>query len=365
MSSYRLDTEITALCGIRLPFIQGGLTPAIATPALVSSISNQGGLGVVNADGQSHAELVDMITATKALTDQPFAIQIKINHQTSRDEVEDETQKIVMEDWLKRYRRQLGISDVMIETHSETALDWHDQVDFALEHEIPVVIFTHGLPTDEVLSRLKANGVAVIATATHLVEALIAEEIGCDAIIAQGMEAGGERATFIGNMAAGMYPLTTLVPLFVDQLSIPVIATGGIGDVRGAYAMFGMGAQAVQMGSLLIPTHESGAASVYKSAVINSLECSTVISRIFTGRPARVLINRLVLDANQIDFKMPPAPIHQSLMRPIAQAAEAQDREDYMPMYAGMGAFMARQTSVTHLIEEWAIALTEPYSEVA
>jgi nitronate monooxygenase len=267
----------------------------------------------------------------------------------------------VTEDWLLRYKRELSLDNS--KTKYPPALSWESGLDIALNHGVRVVIFTQGLPDSVTMKKLKAADVTVIATATHLVEAIVAEEIGCDAVIAQGMEAGGERATFIGKVSDGLNPLTMLIPLFVDHLEIPVIASGGIGDVRGAYAMLGMGAQGMQIGTIFIPSPESGASPAYKQAVLNSLECSTTISRVFSGRPARVIINRLTRDANRIDFTLPAQKVQSKLMRPLIEVAREMQVTDIMPLYAGISAYMASEESVSEVLDDWAYALTEPYRE--
>lgn len=361
MTNYRLDTDITHLCGIRLPFIQSALTHGVCTPAFIAAFANHGGLGVIPADSHDESTIVELIDSVRELTEAPLGMHIRIAHanpEQAPDEAELRQRGLQLHQWIAPYLSALGATAA---TEQEESISWTDQVSIAIEHNMAAVIFSHGLPDDATIARLRSSGIVCIATATHLVEALIAEKIGCDAIIAQGLEAGGERATFIGAAVDGLYPLTALVPLFVDQLEIPVIAAGGIGDVRGAYAMLGMGAHGLQMGSVLIPAEESGAAEAYKTAVLNSLECSTTITDVLSGHPTRVLSNQLTREYRQANLPHLPRATHDAMMQPLLAAATAQNKTQLMPMPAGMAAFMATNRPVGEVIDEWAMALTDPY----
>jgi nitronate monooxygenase len=210
------------------------------------------------------------------------------------------------------------------------------------------------------VERLHAADILVIGTATNIAEAQAWENVGADAVCAQGIEAGGHRGTFIGAQNDGAGTMV-LVPLMVDAVRIPVIAAGGIMDGRGIAAALALGAQAVQMGTAFLVTDESGIAQIYKERLLEAAHAParavTRLTRAFSGRYARGLVNRFMDTMQESEHHVPPYPIQNALTGPIrAQAAKLGETE-LMSLWAGQGVSMVRAMPAARLMErlvaEW------------
>jgi nitronate monooxygenase len=215
-----------------------------------------------------------------------------------------------------------------------------------------VVSFHFGLPEPALLSRVKAAGCRVLSSATTVEEALWLEAHGVDAIIAQGYEAGGHRGTFlasdVGRATASQAgaPATgtlALVPQVVDAVGVPVIAAGGIADGRGIAAALALGAAAVQMGTAFLLCPEASTPQLLRNALRQAREHATVVTNLFTGRPARVLPNRLVLEMGAILPNLPDFPLPMGALLPLRAQAEQRGSNDFTALWAGQSAALARE----------------------
>ena len=191
---------------------------------------------------------------------------------------------------------------------------------------------------------------------TTVAEAVSLEKAGVDAIVAQGSEAGGHRGSFAGDFAAGMIGTMALVPQIADAVSVPVVASGGIMDGRGIAAALALGAGAVQMGTAFLTCEEAGIPQAYRQAILGAREDSTRLTRAFSGRPARGIVNRFMTEMETEETAILPFPLQNALTRPLRSAAAQQGRAEFLSLWAGQGLRMARPeraaTLVTRLAAE-------------
>ncbi|MGC2800442.1 MAG: DUF561 domain-containing protein, partial [Candidatus Acidiferrum sp.] len=232
------------------------------------------------------------------------------------------------------------------------ANSFSDQLVAALETDASAFSFTFGILPVEAIEAIKRRGLFLIGTATHVEEAIALEKAGVDAVVAQGSEAGGHRGTFIGDFSAAMVGTISLVPQIVDAVKIPVIASGGIMDGRGIAAALALGASAIQLGTAFLTCSEAGVPNAYKEAILHARENQTRVTRAFSGRPARGIVNRFMteVEANGGPDSIPQFPLQNALTRPLRTAAAKQDRAEFLSLWAGQGVRLAHRQSAADLV---------------
>ncbi len=213
-----------------------------------------------------------------------------------------------------------------------------------------VVSFHFGLPDAALLDRVKARGCRVLASATTAREARWLEERGADAIIAQGCEAGGHRGIFLDEAVERQPGTFALVPQVADAVSLPVIAAGGIADERGILAAFALGADGVQIGTAFLRTPESKASALHKARLAEAADDSSVLTTLFTGRPARSLVNRLIRDLGPRSPLAPAFPLAGGALAPLRKEAEGRGQDDFSPLWAGQAVALAREEGTEEVI---------------
>jgi nitronate monooxygenase len=248
---------------------------------------------------------------------------------------------------LDPYRQELGIEDPG--TPSTFEEDFYDQLEVVLQEGVPVFSFTFGSPGPDLTGRLRENGTYVVGTATTVEEGIRLERDGVDAVVAQGAEAGGHRGTFLGDVADSLIGTMALVPQMADALSVPVIAAGGIMDGRGLAAVLILGAQAAQMGTAFLTCVESGAHPAFKEAVLGASEDETAVTRAFSGRAARGIKNRFLLEIGTSEEEIAPFPVQNALTKDVRAAAQRQGRPEFMSLWAGQGVRLARSITAAEL----------------
>lgn len=346
------NTRLAQLLGIDYPLIQAPMAGGITTPELVAAVSNAGGLGSLGAGYMEPEAILRAIADIRQLTDRPFAVNLFVPEPV----VEDAEQITRANRVLARYRQALELPERG--PLATTGPHYTEQLAVLLEESIEIISFTFGVPGAGEMETLQRLGITTIGTATHVLEGLLLEKAGLDAVVAQGVEAGGHRGTFIGNPENGMQGLMVLVQLLVRQLRIPVVAAGGIMDGAGAAAALILGAEGVQMGTALLATPESGAHPKYKEALLASAETTTVVTRAFSGKPARALKNRFIEEMAGTEALLPGYPIQNALTRDIRRAAAERDMPELMSLWAGMGCTLCRSDPAAELIGQW-LAQTE------
>ncbi|MCY1037513.1 nitronate monooxygenase [Staphylococcus nepalensis] len=340
------SSKVTEVLGIKLPIIQAGMAGS-TTPELVATVSNSGGLGTIGAGYFTANRLDSEITHVQELTDLPFAVNLFVPSEQLY--VPENVER--MNAWLKPYRRALNLEEPVIDISEEQ--QFNEAINVVIEKGIPVVSFTFGIPKQSVIEKLKARQITLVGTATSVEEAIANESAGMDAVIAQGSEAGGHRGSF--TVASGDHtPLIgtmSLIPQVVDNVSIPVIAAGGIMDGRGIVASMVLGAEAVQMGTAFLTSEESGASTLYKNAIQHSKETDTVITNVFTGKPARGIDNEFIRKMDYYDDDIPDYPIQNQLTNGIRKAAAQKGNAQWTHLWSGQSPRLSQFVSASVLID--------------
>ncbi len=338
--------EFCELLGIEHSIIQAPMAGGTTTPELVAAVSNAGALGSLGAAYQTPEQMREAIAEIRRRTDRPFNVNLFIGGRETgagRD-------PSALLDFLAPYHRELGLSAPT--APQPTPDPFEAQVEVVLETKPRVFSFTFGMPSTSALAALQARGILVVGTATTVEEARQLEAVGVDAVAAQGAEAGGHRGTFAGSFEEGLVGTMALVPQIVDAVRIPVIAAGGIMDGRGIVAAQALGAVAVQMGTAFLACSESGASAVYKAALRAGREDKTAITRAFSGRPARALVNELLLAFRNREEVILPFPLHNTALQPLRKEAARRGDTRFVAMYAGQAARLTRDLPAADLVRQ-------------
>lgn len=215
----------------------------------------------------------------------------------------------------------------------------------------PVVSFHFGLPAPDLLARVKGWGARVLSSATTVDEARWLEAHGVDAVIVQGLEAGGHRGHFLDHDLTRQMGLFALLPQVVNAVRCPVIAAGGIADARGVAAAMAMGAQAVQVGTAYLLADEATTSAVHRQALASPQAAHTALTNLFTGRPARGIVNGVMRDLGPMSALAPEFPLATAAIAPLRAAAEARGSGDYSPLWAGQAAALCRQAPAAQITQ--------------
>lgn len=345
--------RLTALLGAPLPII-GGPMAGVTTPALAAAVSHAGGLGSLGVGMMEPEAIEQAIAETRALigdTDRPFAVNLFV---TPRPVVDNE-QLTRMIGRLARYRGELGLPRQKIP--SIFAPDFDAQFDAVLAARVPVVSFTFGALDRARIEALHAQGTKVIGTATCVREARQLAELGCDAIVASGIEAGGHRATFAVPFEASQVGLFALLPQVAAAVEVPVIAAGGVMTAEQVAAALLLGASGVQLGSALLRTPESGASAAYKEALAGVEDIGTRQTRAFSGRPARGVVNRMMVELAAVEADIPPYPVQNKLTQELRAEASKQGRAEFLSLWAGQAVGLARAEPAADVVRRLASEL--------
>ncbi|MCG7343223.1 nitronate monooxygenase [Sporosarcina sp. ACRSL] len=308
--------------GIEHPIIQAPMA-GVTTPEFVAASADAGILGSIGAGYLSAEATRDFIREVKKLTDKPFAVNLFVPEQTEMEQEQLRQAYFALQPIGKKLGMPFWKAPL-----SEPSFD--GQIDVIIEEEVAVCSFTFGLPDETVIQKLKEHNVYLIGTATTVEEAVLVEQAGMDAVVAQGKEAGGHRGSFLGEQ---LVPLEELLPSIVEAIGIPVIAAGGIANGEHLRHQLSRGAAAVQIGTALLATEESGAHPLYKQAVIDATENNTVLTKAFSGKSARGIRNEFI--EMMEGFPIAPYPYQNDLTKKIRSEAAAQSRPEFMSLWAG------------------------------
>ncbi len=335
--------KLRDMIGIEHPIIQAPMAGGPTTPELVAAVSNAGGLGSYPGGYLPPDEIDSAIRKIRALTDKPFAVNLFTPEKTPRRKTPAKVMK------------KLGgiAGEVGAELPGEIAAEgfsFEEQLGVILDNNVPVFSFTFGIPKRKHMKELRRRKVTVIGTATCVAEGVMLEEAGCSAVAAQGSEAGGHRGSFAH---AGEFPLVgsmSLTPQMADKVGVPVICSGGIMDGRGIAAALALGASAVQMGTAFLACTEAAVPAPWLEALMASLDSSTVLTRVYTGKYARGIRNRFYDEMSGLESKVPAYPVQNYLTRPIRNASRAKGDPEFMSLWAGQGAAMSRRCTAAELV---------------
>lgn len=320
----------------------------VQASALAVAVSNAGGLGSLPCALLSPEALRLELAAVTAGTDRPFNVNF-FCHTTPPPDPQRES---AWRDLLRPYYEELDVAfDDAPATGGRVPFS-HDAADVLSVFKPPVVSFHLGLPAPDLLERVRAWGAKVLASATTVAEARWLEAHGVDAIIAQGLEAGGHRGHFLSldlTMQAGTL---ALVPQIRSAVGVPVIAAGGIADAAGAAAAMALGADAVQIGTAYLLCPEATTSAVHRTLLASDASRHTAITNVFTGRPARGIVNRMIRELGPMNPAAPPFPLATSALLALRARAEAQGRGDFSPLWAGQNVSGCKAISAADLTRE-------------
>ena len=340
------STDFLRNLNVQHPIFQAPLAGGGDTPELVAAVSNAGGLGFIGAAYLSPEQIAVAAREVRSKTARPFGINLFVPTTPPPPNVSSDAA-------IRRvapYFSELGLAAPSLSTGP--SFSFSDQLAAALETGASVFSFTFGLLPFEAMQSLKQKRIFVVGTATTVNEAIELERTGVDAVAAQGSEAGGHRGTFRGDFSASMIGTISLVPQIMDAVRVPVIASGGIMDGRGIAAALALGASAVQLGTAFLTCTESGIPEAYREAILGAKEDQTRITRAFSGRPARGIVNRFMteVESNEDGEAILPFPLQNALTRPLRTAAAKNGRAEFLSLWAGQGVRMARRQSAGELI---------------
>jgi nitronate monooxygenase len=337
-------TDFVELSGITHPIIQAPMS-GFAPPALAAAVCNAGALGSMGCGPLPAATVREQVAALREATNRPYNLNFFV-HARPRTSPQD-TERVRAK--LARYFEEFGLGPVPEPTSPFPPFD-EERLKLVLELRPRVVSFHFGLPEGSAMRQIKDAGCTILSSATTVSEARWLEANGADAIIAQGFDAGGHRGSFSGSPGAGMVGTMALVPQIVDAVRVPVVAAGGIADGRGIAAAFALGASGVQMGTAFLACPEAAVSALYRTQLRAATDESTVLTRAFTGRPARALRNHFAVD--MADTEPLEFPLQASLVGPLSQLRNDEARAAFLPIWTGQAAPLARELPARRLVEK-------------
>jgi nitronate monooxygenase len=341
-----LHTVLTERLALSHPIIQAPLAGGGDTPDLVAAVCEAGALGFIGAAYLTPSQISEASRAVKARTTRPFGINLFAPLPTPARPTDP--RRAV--ERVAQFYAELRLPPPQVPASGDAP--FYEQLEPALASGAAVFSFTFGVLPESAIGAIKNRGMFLIGTATTVEEAVTLETAGVDAVVTQGSEAGGHRSTFRGSFEAGMVGTIALVPQVVDAVRIPVVASGGIMDGRGIAAALALGASAVQMGTAFLTCDESGIPPAYKDAIIGAAEHETRLTRAFSGRPARGIVNRFMTEVDRgAEDDILPFPLQNGLTRPLRSEAAKQGRAEFLSLWAGQGTRMARRQSARQLVE--------------
>jgi len=330
--------------GIEHPILLAPMAGAGGTPELAAAVSNAGGLGAWGGAYAMPANLAATIRRMRELTRRPFNINLFAGGYDSDRKVDPQP----MLEIVAAAHAQLGLPPPALPPMP--ADPFAAQLEAVLAERPPVFSFTFGVPSPAQIAALRERGIAILGTATTAEEARRLAQAGVDAIVAQGAEAGAHRGSFAAPFEDSMVPLARLVREICGSVALPVIASGGIMDGADVAAALRLGAAAVQLGTAFLPCPESGAPAAYKRALLAARSDTTVITRAFSGRPARGLANGFIAMVAGKESAILPFRQQNDLTRPMRNAAGQQGAADFISLWAGQGVTRSRALPAADLV---------------
>ena len=339
--------------GIDHPIVQSPMAGA-ADSTLAIAVARSGGLGSLPCAIASPDAIQLELSAFRRAVEAPVNLNF-FCHAAPRVDVSTSIR------WSRRLdplRRELGLPPAPAPEPQPTRatirpVPFGDDACRLIEQLRPEVVSFHfGLPRAALVERVRATGAIVLSSATSAEEGLWLEEHGCDVVIAQGLEAGGHRGMFLHDDISTQSGTLALVPALLDCVSVPVIAAGGIDGARNVAAVLSLGAAGVQMGTAFLRCPEATTTPLHRAALAASATYESVLTNVFTGRPARALVNRAVTELGPMSVDVPPFPIPVAAMAELRAAAEASGDDGFTPLWAGQSARFARAAPAGELIRD-------------
>jgi nitronate monooxygenase len=337
------------LLGIELPIIQAPMA-GVQGSALAIAVSNAGGLGSLPCAMLSIDAMRNELMAIKANTSKPFNVNFFCNAPPTASAVREVAWRTALAPYYKEY----GIDADSIPAGPGRTPFSSESADVLSEFKPAVVSFHFGLPSAELLARARVWGSKILSSATTVEEALWLEAHGVDAVIAQGMEAGGHRGIFLSDDLSSQVGTIALLPQIVRAVKLPVIAAGGIADARGVAAALALGAAGVQIGTAYLLCPEATTSVVHRAALKSEAARHTALTNLFTGRPARGIVNRIMRELGPISTAPPAFPLATAAIAPLRAKAESRGSDDFSPLWSGQNASGCKEIPAAQLTRELA-----------
>ena len=328
-----MPTDARALFGVELPIIQAPMAGSQGS-ALAIAVSNAGGLGSLPCAMLTPDAIRKELTAITSATSNPYNVNFFCHQQPAPNPEKEAAWRAL----LAPYYAELGIDPKDIPSGPARVPFDSAAADVLEEFKPPVVSFHFGLPSKDLVDRVKAWGTKILSSATTIDEARYLEANGADAVIAQGFEAGGHRGNFLATDLKTQRGTMALVWQATNAVKIPVIAAGGIADATGVAAVCALGAVAAQVGTAYLLCPEATTTGVHRAALKCDGALFTAVTNLFTGRPARGIVNRLMREIGPLNAAAPEFPLAASAILPLRIKAESQGRDDFSPLWAGLNA---------------------------
>lgn len=353
------NNRILELLGIELPIIQAPMAAA-STSAMAIGVAQAGGLGSIAGALLNPTALRTELGVIRAETAKP----INLNFFCHADSPHEPAREAVWRQRLNPYHVELGFGPDAPAARLTIAPFSDEHCDLAMDLKPEIVGFHFGLPNERLVSRVRAAGSRILSSANSVKEAIWLEQRGCDAIIAQGWEAGGHRGMFLDESVVTQAGTMALVPQIVDAVNVPVIAAGGIADGRGIAAAFALGASAVQIGTAYLFCPEATVDPIYREALAAAQDDQTVVTNVFTGRAARAIVNRAVRELGPMADNVPAFPVAAGVLQLLSAKSKAAGTGDFTPFWSGQAAPLGRALparDLTRLLAAEALEILEAH----
>ena len=337
------------LLGTQLPLIQAPMA-GVQLHSLAAAVSNAGALGSLPCAMLDAAGLRKELLALREHTRKPY----NLNFFCHTPPAVDAAREAAWRDALSPYYAEFGIDPATIASGPGRLPFSAEMADLLDEFKPAVVSFHFGLPSTELLARVKACGAKVLSSATTVAEALWLEANGADAIIAQGLEAGGHRGMFLSDELSSQLGTFALLPQIVQAVRLPVIAAGGIADAQGVRAAMALGAAGVQIGTAYLCCDEASTSAIHRAALRSPAAQHTALTNLFSGRPARGIVNRVMRELGPISPHAPAFPLATAAIAPLRSKVESLGSGDFSPLWAGQNVSGCKSISAAELTRELA-----------
>jgi nitronate monooxygenase len=343
------DRRLLDLFGIEHPIVLAPMAGAMDTD-LAIAVAQAGGLASLPMAMLDEAKMRAQVASFRAATSKP----LNLNFFAHKPPTLNNAREHAWREKLKPYYAEFGI-DPAAPVPTTNRTPFNAELCAAVEELKPeVVSFHYGLPDAALVARVKAAGCKVMSSATTVAEARWLEANGCDAVIAQGFEAGGHRGMFLTEDLATQVGTFALLPQICDAIKIPVIAAGGIGDARGIAAALALGAAGVQLGTAFLFCPESKILAPHRAALKTARDDDTALTNVMTGRPARGFINRVMRELGLISEIAPEFPLAGGALALLHAKAQAQGSGEFSAMWAGQAAALGRELPARELMAKLA-----------
>ena len=330
--------------GIERPIIQAPMA-GLQASAMAIAVCNAGGLGSLPTATLSLEVLASELAALRAGTSNPYNVNFFV-HEVS---VADAAREAKWREALAPYFKEYGIDPASIPAGPGRAPFSHQAADVLEPYKPAVVSFHFGLPPKDLMSRVRSWGSKIISSATTVAEAQWLAARGVDAIIAQGLEAGGHRGMFLTPDLTTQAGTFALLPQIIAAVKVPVIAAGGIADSAGVRAALGLGAIAAQVGTSYLLCQEATTSAVHRAALKSESAKHTALTNVFTGRPARGIMNRLMRELGPMSTQAPEFPLASAAVAPLRAKAESQGEGHFSALWSGQNASGCQEISAAQM----------------